>query len=112
MRKIEQKDIDLQPDFQRNLVWNRTRQSRLIESILLKIHLPVFYLDATLNDKWMVVDGLQRLTTLDSFYNRKSFSLTNLEFLSDLTSGATARSARTVRQTAMEAWGARGTKGP
>lgn len=84
MRKIEHNDIDLQPEFQRNFVWSQTRQSRLIESILLKIPLPVFYLDATLDDKWMVVDGLQRLTTLDRFFNKHEFPLTNLEFLSEL----------------------------
>lgn len=84
MLKLKRGDIELQPDFQRNFVWNPTRQSRLIESILLRIPLPAFYLDATLDDKWLVVDGLQRLSTLDRFYNRGELALTNLEFLSDL----------------------------
>jgi Protein of unknown function DUF262 len=84
MRKIEKNDIDLRPDFQRNFVWSPVRRSRLIESILLKIPLPAFYLDATPNDRWIVVDGLQRLSTLDNFYNKKLDPLANLEFLVDL----------------------------
>jgi hypothetical protein len=81
MYKIKLGEIKLDPDFQRNIVWDSKRQSRLIESILLKIPLPAFYLDAVLPDQWVVVDGLQRLSTLDSFYNQKNLRLTGLEFL-------------------------------
>lgn len=81
MRKIKLGEIKLDPDFQRNLVWDSTRQSRLIESVLLKIPLPAFYLDAIEPDKWVVVDGLQRLSTLNAFLNDKSLRLTGMEFL-------------------------------
>lgn len=81
LRKVDANEINLQPDFQRNFVWNVTRQSRLIESILLRIPLPAFYLDATLDNTWLVVDGLQRLTTLDHFFTKQDLCLTNLEFL-------------------------------
>jgi hypothetical protein len=83
MRKIDLDEIDLRPDFQRNFVWNQTRQSRLIESVLLRIPLPAFYLDATNQGRWLVVDGLQRLTTLHHFYKGK-LKLSNLEYLEDL----------------------------
>lgn len=81
MRKIHIGEIKLDPDFQRNLVWDAKRQSRLIESILLKIPLPAFYLDAIQPDQWVVVDGLQRLSTLDAFFNKKTLKLEGLEFL-------------------------------
>lgn len=84
MRKMQLGEIDLQPDFQRHIVWDETRQSRLIESMLIRIPLPAFYLDARDESKWLVVDGLQRLSTLDRFYNKKSLTLTNLEFLPEL----------------------------
>lgn len=84
MRKVEARDIDLRPEFQRHFVWNQTRQSRLIESLLLRIPLPAFYLDATLDDTWLVVDGLQRLSTLDRFFNKNELVLSNLEFLTEL----------------------------
>ncbi len=84
MRKVVKGEINLQPDFQRNIVWDQVRQSRLIESILIRIPLPAFYLDAVNEDDWLVVDGLQRLSTLDSFCNKKAFRLTNMEFLDHL----------------------------
>jgi|GEM_PF-585412 len=84
MRKIKLNEINLQPDFQRHIIWDDTRQSRLIESVLIRIPLPAFYLDATNDDEWMVVDGLQRLYTLDRFCNRNELKLINLEFLTEL----------------------------
>jgi hypothetical protein len=57
--------------------------SRLIESILLKLPLPIFYFDVSDPDKWLVVDGLQRLSTMDRFFTKKDFKLRNLEFLQD-----------------------------
>jgi hypothetical protein len=82
MRKIDMEEIDLRPDFQRNFVWSHTRQSRLIESVLLRIPLPAFYLDASNQGRWLVVDGLQRLTTLHLFYTN-GLKLANLEYLRD-----------------------------
>lgn len=84
MRKIKLEEIDLQPGFQRHVVWDETRQSRLIESILIRIPLPAFYLDAVDEENWLVVDGLQRLYTLDRFYNKNELQLRNMEFLTDL----------------------------
>ncbi|MBA7528417.1 hypothetical protein ES705_20600 [subsurface metagenome] len=81
MRKVEMGEINLQPQFQRKVVWDNIRQSRLIESILIRIPLPSFYLDAIDDNEWLVVDGLQRLWTLDRFFNKKDLRLQNLEFL-------------------------------
>lgn len=83
MRKIRLDEINLQPDFQRHMVWDETRQSRLIESILMRIPLPAFYLDAATINQWMVVDGLQRLSTLERFCNHNDLALSNLEFLTE-----------------------------
>ncbi len=79
---IELDDIDLTPDFQRNLVWDDLRKSRLIESILLRIPLPIFYFAQDEDGKISVVDGLQRLSTIHSFMKNK-FKLNNLEYLQD-----------------------------
>jgi hypothetical protein len=79
--KINKKDIDLNPDFQRHLVWNKTQKSRLIESILLGIPLPVFYFAEDKDGAFSVVDGLQRLSTIRDFLQNK-FDLTNLQHLS------------------------------
>ena len=77
-------EINLSPDFQRKGgIWTIEAQSRLIESILIRIPLPAFYIDATDDDCWLVVDGLQRLTTLKEFIVEQSFALRGLEFLKE-----------------------------
>jgi hypothetical protein len=79
------REIDLMPDFQRRAgVWDTTRKSRLIESLLLRIPLPVFYMAANEDECWSVVDGLQRITTLKEFLHDKTLRLEGLEFLRDL----------------------------
>jgi hypothetical protein len=84
-RRIEHGEINLAPDFQRKGgIWTEDAKSRLIESILIRIPLPAFYVDATDDDKWLVVDGLQRLTTLKRFVVEKDLKLGGLEFLSEL----------------------------
>lgn len=79
---IEFDDIDLTPDFQRNLVWDDIRKARLIESILLRIPLPIFYFAQDEDGKMSVVDGLQRLSTIHSFMKNK-FKLNYLEYLQE-----------------------------
>jgi uncharacterized protein with ParB-like and HNH nuclease domain len=85
LQRIKYEELDLAPDFQRkDGIWNPRTKSRLIESILIRIPLPAFYMDATNEDKWVVIDGLQRLTTLKMFVNDKSLKLNELEFLTQL----------------------------
>ncbi len=76
------------PDYQRHEnLWTTKQKSRLIESILLKLPLPVFYFDVENNDKWMVIDGLQRISTIRSFFvetGQKQLKLSGLEFLTEL----------------------------
>jgi hypothetical protein len=67
MRRIKQGGYIMDPDFQRAFVWDEERQSRLIESALMRIPLPVFYLAERSDGKVVVVDGLQRLTTFRRF---------------------------------------------
>ena len=84
IKRIRRNEIDLAPSFQRKGgIWNEQNQSRLIESLLIKIPLPAFYMDATDDDKWLVVDGLQRLTAIKRFTIDEDLKLTRLEFLKD-----------------------------
>jgi len=85
LTRIAHEELDLQPSFQRKGgIWNEGAQSRLIESMLIRIPLPAFYVDATNDDKWLVVDGLQRLTTLKRFIVDQTLKLRELEFLTHL----------------------------
>jgi hypothetical protein len=85
LRRINEEALDLAPDFQRHAnIWKDDAKSRLIESLLIRIPLPAFYIDATDEDKWLVVDGLQRLSALKQFMSDKTLRLCGLEYLTNL----------------------------
>lgn len=78
---INDGDINLSPDFQRQFVWTDVgARSRLIESIMLRIPLPVFYLAQDHAGRLQVVDGLQRLTVIKQFLDNE-LRLRDLEYL-------------------------------
>lgn len=85
--RLRHKAIDLDPEFQRRRgIWTDVRQSRLIESILLKIPLPTFYAAEDEDETWAIVDGIQRLTAIARFVdptttNDSQLVLTGLEYL-------------------------------
>ena len=84
IKRIDFNEIDLAPAFQRKArLWDIARKSRLIESLLLKIPLPVFYAASDTKDRWAIVDGIQRLTTIYDFA-KNVFALQNLEYLTQL----------------------------
>lgn len=85
-KMIDNESIDLNPDFQRNLVWNSFQKSRLIESILLRIPLPMFYFAEDNEGNLSVVDGLQRISTIKEFMDNK-FPLRDLQYLNDSCEG-------------------------
>ena len=71
VRRIEKGGFIMAPDFQRDFVWDENKQSKLIESVLMRIPLPVFYLGEDDKGKMIVVDGLQRLTTFKRFIDNE-----------------------------------------
>lgn len=83
IRMIEDKDIKLDPDYQRNYVWDNKKASMLVESIILNVPIPVIYVSQEADDTWSVIDGLQRLNSLKRFFDGK-FKLSGLEILSEL----------------------------
>ncbi|MCT2562520.1 DUF262 domain-containing protein [Chryseobacterium herbae] len=64
---ISEKQIELQPEYQRHFIWDETRQSQLIESIFLGIPVPNLFMATNSDSTWEVIDGLQRLTTVVNF---------------------------------------------
>ena len=83
VRMIEDGEIRLDPDYQRNYVWDNKKSSLLIESIILNVPIPVIYVSQEKDDTWSVIDGLQRLYSLKRFFDGK-FKLSGLEILSEL----------------------------
>lgn len=69
--RIEKNRYILDPDFQREFVWGEEKQSKLIESCVMRIPLPVFYVAEAPDGRIIVVDGLQRLTTFVRFLSNQ-----------------------------------------
>ena len=67
LRRIDQGNFIMDPDFQRDFIWDPDKQSKLIESVLMRIPLPVFYVAENEDGRMVVVDGLQRLSTFKNF---------------------------------------------
>lgn len=83
--RLEDDAIDLMPEFQRQgNLWNKAKMSQLIESVLIRLPLPAMYMDVGNDLKWIVVDGLQRLSAIKKFMVDKELKLSGLEFLKDL----------------------------
>lgn len=82
IERLANNGINLFTEFQRRPdLWDNKKQSRLIESILLKAPLPSFYFDGEKDNNWQVIDGLQRISTIKNFIIDKTLTLENLDFL-------------------------------
>lgn len=85
IKRLENNEVNLSTSFQRKAgLWNQIQKSQLIESILLKLPLPAFYFDSTNDGDWLIIDGLQRITTLNEFIIKKNLVLKGLEYFKDL----------------------------
>lgn len=82
-RRRDLGQLDLQPDFQRGDVWKPAQRVALVESVLLRIPLPVIYLSNEDEERSIVIDGKQRLTTLFRFL-KNEFRLRGLRLIGDL----------------------------
>ncbi len=87
--KFKRGKLIVQPDFQRQFVWDTTKASRLIESALLGIPIPVVYISQEQDNKEYVIDGQQRLTSFFSFMDGTfpdgaDFKLTGLKVFREL----------------------------
>ena len=81
--------LNIQPEYQRQFVWDKVKSSHLIESALLDIPLPMVYLSEEKDGKENVIDGQQRLTSFFSFIDGKlpdgnDFKLSGLKVFTEL----------------------------
>ena len=86
---LQDGDLELQPQYQRKYVASPTIASKLIESILMDVPIPVIYLAEENDGSYSVIDGQQRLTSFISFIrgkypNGEPFKLTGLKVLKEL----------------------------
>ena len=87
IEQLEYNEIELSPEFQRSVVWDDIKKSKLIESVLLGLPLPSFYFsEDPATNKLVIVDGLQRICAFKSFMldKEKPLKLKGMEFLTNL----------------------------
>jgi hypothetical protein len=85
IRDLIEKDrwVNLRPDYQRRHRWEKGKQSRLIESLLMNVPIPPIFLFETELNRYEVMDGQQRLSSVVEFYN-DTLSLEGLTVWKDL----------------------------
>lgn len=82
-RRKERGDVKIDPDFQREFVWDKKQKGELIESVLMGIPIPVFYFFENKEGEIQVVDGRQRISTFIDFIDDK-FELTQLKIIKNI----------------------------
>jgi uncharacterized protein with ParB-like and HNH nuclease domain len=68
MNIYEDKSLIITPEYQRTFRWDIFQQTRFIESILLGIPVPPIFVAEDDKGKWELVDGLQRISSIFSFF--------------------------------------------
>lgn len=81
--QVEDGTLVLADDFQRRRVWDDTKASRLIESLLINVPIPVCYFAELEDSSCSVIDGQQRLTAIYRYLN-DDFKLKSLKIRDDL----------------------------
>lgn len=90
MNMYEEEELVISPEFQRAFRWKEDMQTRFIESLLLGIPIPPIFVAETGDNVWELVDGLQRLSTILSFFgklkdeNKNNLKLTKTSILTKL----------------------------
>lgn len=83
--------LDIQPDFQREVVWRNPDQTRFIDSLIKQLPIPsmCFSLDYK-TQRWQVIDGLQRMSTICRLLSGESWNLSELDDIDPQISGKPA----------------------
>lgn len=86
MKKNEQ--LEIQPDFQRDVVWSKASQSRFIDSLIKQLPIPsmCISLDYKTNER-LVIDGLQRMSSIINFLDDPSWKISTLKDIDQRVSG-------------------------
>ena len=81
----------IQPEFQRDFAWNSSYQTRFIDSLIKQLPIPslCFSYDAK-QQKWLVIDGLQRISTIIRFLSGDDWKLSKLDDIEPRISGVSA----------------------
>lgn len=91
-RMHDEGSLEIQPEFQRDFIWKPIDQTRFIDSLVKQLPIPsmCFAYDHKQNT-WIVIDGLQRISTIIRFLGGQDWKLANLPDIDPHLSGANAK---------------------
>lgn len=91
-------NLEIQPDFQRDFIWNSTDQTRFVDSLIKQLPIPsmCFAYDFK-QSKWIVIDGLQRISTIIRFLSGEDWRLSNLDDIDRVLANKSAASIRNAK---------------
>lgn len=88
-RLYENGTLEIQPDFQREVVWKADEQTRFIDSLVKRLPIPSMCFSLDYNTQtWKVIDGLQRMSSIIIFLGKKKWILRSLEDIHPILRGS------------------------
>lgn len=96
LRLYQSNQLDIQPDFQREIVWSKPDQSRFIDSLTKQLPIPSMCISLDYKtDKRLIIDGLQRMRSIINFLSDDEWKLSELEDIDTKLSGKTVHTIKT-----------------
>lgn len=95
LRMYESLQLDIKPDFQRDVVWSKPDQTRFIDSLTKQLPIPSMCISLDYKtDKRQIIDGLQRMSSIINFLSNDEWKLSVLEDIDENLSGKTVHTIK------------------
>lgn len=96
LRMYDSGQLDIQPDFQRDVVWSKPDQTRFIDSLIKQLPIPSMCISLDYKtDKRQIIDGLQRMSSIINFLSNDEWKLSQLDDIDENLSGKTVHTIKT-----------------
>jgi len=96
LRLYTSNQLVIQPDFQRDVVWSNPDQTRFIDSLTKQLPIPSMCISLDYKtDKRLIIDGLQRMTSIINFLSEDEWKLSNLDDIDENLAGKTVHTIKT-----------------
>ena len=96
VRMYNMGQLEIQPDFQRDIVWQKPAQTRFIDSLIKQLPIPSMCISLDYKtEKRLVIDGLQRMTSIIKFLDDDEWKLSELDDIDPRVSGKTVHTIKT-----------------
>jgi len=94
-RLYDEKQLEIQPEFQRESVWSKPAQTRFIDSLTKQLPIPSMCIGLDYKtEKRLIIDGLQRMQSIICFLSNNDWELSNLSDIDEKLSGKTVSTIR------------------